>query len=136
MATTTAVRAGRRFDPTPSSVRQARALVRRVLTSAGDVPTDVVDRAVLVTSELATNAVRHAGTPYTVEVWLAEVIEIAVADACPRLPEQRSPLPHESSGRGLQLLDRLGDAWWVESHADGKRVWWRLSVEGPQTGRC
>jgi hypothetical protein len=50
------------FEPTSDSVTAARHSMRRRL---GGLPDGVIERVELIVSELATNAVCHAGTPST-----------------------------------------------------------------------
>ena len=54
-----------RFSPTPEGVRAARHFVQAALD---DIDPDVCDTAVLLTSELATNAILHARTEFDVAV--------------------------------------------------------------------
>lgn len=69
------------FEPAPEEIGAARRFVRR---AAGD--WEVAADLVLVASELATNAIRHAGTAF--EVWLKvdSVIRLEVADESDVMP--------------------------------------------------
>lgn len=123
---------------------QARHLVSRTLAGWGidDGPLrEIRDVAELLTSELVTNAVRHAHSPARVVVALAgETLEVGVTDVEPRARLRPVPVPASSvedditwlrgGGRGLQLVDALADEWGVASLAEGKQVWFRLSVPG------
>jgi hypothetical protein len=99
-----------------------------------------VDDAVLLTSELVTNAVLHAGTPVQVTCRLLGdlsdgAVEIAVLD---RRPVQLRPdRPHtaaeaaeRTNGRGLQLPSELATAWGVTYARAAKAVWFRLNFAG------
>lgn len=100
----------------------------------------LVGDALLLVSELVTNAVLHARTAVTVTVAVADgVAEIGVADRSPALPRQRGrsaerlPRPGAGSpagGRGLYLVDQVAQEWGIASGPDGKQVWFRLDV-GP-----
>lgn len=94
----------------------------------------------LLTSELVTNAVLHAGTPVQVTCRLLGdsadgAVEIAVLD---RRPAQLRPdLPHtaaeaaeRTNGRGLQLPSELASAWGVTYARAAKAVWFRLNLAG------
>lgn len=123
----------RRFPPTPASVAAARRFVARLL-STGD--PDLRERAVLIVSELATNALRHAGGGFTVELGADGVITyLAVHDESPSLPRPRTPAPTETGGRGLQIVSAVADDWGVATRGEGKTVWCRLNAAGPTTAR-
>jgi anti-sigma regulatory factor (Ser/Thr protein kinase) len=96
----------------------------------------LVDDAILLTSELVTNAVLHAGTPVQVTCRLLgdepdAAVEIAVLD---RRPSQLHPdNPHtaaeaaeRTNGRGLQLPAQLASAWGVTYARAAKAVWFRM----------
>jgi len=69
-----------RFPAASGSV----ARVRRVVASyLHDVPPLCRDAVVVIASELATNAVVHAHTPYHVELHVSDVVRIEVTDAGP-----------------------------------------------------
>jgi anti-sigma regulatory factor (Ser/Thr protein kinase) len=113
----------RSFDPQPTAVGEARRFVAAALAEAGHGDAAVVDLAMLVTSELASNAVEHAGTAFEVTVETRPGLRIAVADENPQMPVRRDPDPLDVSGRGLLMLDATG-RWGVEPHGAGKRVFW------------
>ncbi len=120
-----------------SVVAQARRFVRETLVGWG--ADDVVDDAVLLTSELATNAIVHAGTPFEVICRAAESsVQIEVVDGDPTrtLPAPgRGSGPHRISGRGLIMPVMLAAAWGV-SYAEGsKTVWFRLSTRSRPGGQ-
>lgn len=115
----------------PESVRAARDFVRRTLGDLGDLGDDSLDTAVLLASELVTNAVLHARTP----VELGVVIDddhalVCVADGERDSAAVASPghIVDRPGGRGLAIVDGLSDRWGAESHADGKTVWFTLSA--------
>ncbi|MFG2512286.1 ATP-binding protein [Streptomyces sp. NPDC048584] len=120
----------RTFDlpATPASVRAARAAVRELLIARG-VADDVCDNAVIVTSELVTNALTHAaGDRIVCRLRLsADRVRIEVEDEArgPGLPMLRRPGPDDQSGRGLLLVDTLGDDWAVTRTPGrtGRTVW-------------
>ena len=106
-----------------TAARQARAFLRDRV--AGDVNDDLLQDALLVASELVTNAVLHAGTCSELEVRLTDgSLEVRVSDRDPRVPVRRRLLGGPAAqGRGLRLLAELADTWGVDRRSDGKTVW-------------
>lgn len=139
----------RLFAPTPDSVSDAREFLRG--TSREWKVEALADVAILLVSELVTNAVVHAGSPLQVTVCISEgVLEIAVRDNDPRLPsrrrsdDQRRAVPsaetrmlaeEAESGRGIVLVDALAEEWGVARLSSGKQVWFRLAVADEWPGR-
>ncbi|MFD3698260.1 SpoIIE family protein phosphatase [Streptomyces sp. NPDC058646] len=133
-------RAAATFDPLGRSVAAARAFVRDTLQGWGFA--DIVDDAVVLTSELVTNAVVHAGTRAEVLCLRAEDgVRVEVAD---RYPERELPLQHpgerpyadpdRENGRGLMLCAALATRWGVEYTATHKHVWFRLDLPDRPVG--
>ena len=84
--------------------------------------------AVLLTSELVTNAVRHATAPGPVQVMSRPVcggLRVTVADpgGTNWPPEQRPP----RAGFGLMLVDAMSTRWGLERGCPGTRVWFEVS---------
>lgn len=87
----------------------------------------VLDTVRLLVSELVANAVVHARTDAGVAVvLLRDALRVEVADGSATRPRPRSPQPHEPTGRGLQLVDRLATAWGVTEGGEGKVVWFEI----------
>ncbi|WP_327130258.1 ATP-binding protein [Streptomyces sp. NBC_01343] len=93
------------------------------------------DDLLLVATELATNAVRHGGTPARITLALRcpgtgrRVVRLEVEDSGPGFdPRSRThPVRVEScTGRGLLLVDTLSSAWGVRPTATGQLVWAEL----------
>lgn len=111
------------LPPTTDSVPVARRFVRAELAES---PLDV-DTAVLLVSELVTNAVLHARSPFRVLVEPgAEAIRVEVHDGSPVPPRMHRFAPTSATGRGLRLLDRLAQTWGVTHMSDGKSVWFEI----------
>lgn len=96
----------------------------------------LADDALLVVSELVTNAIIHARSACRVDLRLAgEVLDVAVTDFGPGTPEPQPPSTTRPGGRGLALVSALSTAWGVDPVAadrgDGKVVWARLSAPSP-----
>ena len=121
------------FAPEPASVGAARRFVRNVLHQWGS--PEVADVATLLTSELATNALMHAGSPFRVTIRdTAAGVRVAVHDRSPALPHVKGFGTDAAVGRGLPLLDDLCSAWGVAAGGrdyEAKSVWFHLAAEGP-----
>jgi anti-sigma regulatory factor (Ser/Thr protein kinase) len=115
------------LPPLPTSVPAARRFVRDVLMSR-DVPEPVVETVQLLTSEVVTNAIVHAGTGPRLSVSLPDrKVRVAVADQCGGRPVRRFPPPESPTGRGMVIVDELAAAWGVDVGDDGgKQVWFEV----------
>ncbi len=119
---------GQRFEPMPQNVRAAREFVADALADEGY--RGDADTVLLLVSELATNAVRHAHTPFEIVVDVQDDgVRVAVIDedgAHPPLVQQ--PRPEDTNGRGLLIVDELA-ARWGSDRVDGhsKAVWFTFS---------
>ncbi|MFF2509157.1 SpoIIE family protein phosphatase [Streptomyces sp. NPDC058067] len=132
-------RAAATFDPVGRSVATARAFVRDTLQGWGF--PDIIDDAVVLTSELVTNAVVHAGTSAEVLCLRTDDgVRIEVAD---RYPEREIPLqqsavsmgsPDREGGRGLQLCAALATRWGVDYTPTHKLVWFQLALPQRSVG--
>ncbi|WP_200428457.1 SpoIIE family protein phosphatase [Streptomyces sp. NE5-10] len=125
-------RATASFEPVGRSVAAARAFVRDTLQGWGH--PELVDDAVVLTSELVTNAVVHAGTAADVLCLRSEdSVRVEVAD---RYPEREIPVqggrtiasPDRENGRGLLLCAALADRWGVDYSPTRKHVWFHLNL--------
>ncbi|MFC5154692.1 SpoIIE family protein phosphatase [Streptomyces amakusaensis] len=126
-------RAAATFDPVGRSVATARAFVRDTLQGWGY--SEVVDDAVVLTSELVTNAVIHAGTAADVLcLRSADSVRVEVGD---RYPEREVPIQatghtfaslDSENGRGLMLCSALASRWGVEYTPTHKQVWFQLDL--------
>jgi anti-sigma regulatory factor (Ser/Thr protein kinase) len=93
------------------------ALARWQLESLADV-------AVLLTSELVTNAIVHAQTEVEVTITRDDpsTITVAVSDSSRSEPRLHRHTDDSATGRGLGILDALAASWRVVSGARGKTV--------------
>lgn len=118
------------FDPTTAAVRDAR---RFVGDSIGDgMPTEVVERLVLITSELTTNVVLHARTTFTVVVELHDDhVRVGVRDRSDATPVLRAIDRARVTGRGLAIVEAISQSWGIDPLADGagKWVWARIASQ-------
>ncbi len=124
------------YQPERQAAAAARQFVRDVLRSwqlSGAYPgqDEIIDDAVLLTSELVTNAVLHART--TVQVacrCVGGAVEVAVVDYSPAPLAPSRPAEaaaaERTGGRGLALPPVLASAWGVTYTPTRKAVWFRL----------
>jgi anti-sigma regulatory factor (Ser/Thr protein kinase) len=115
-----------RFLPAPASVGMARDFVRRNLAAW---PEDRVDAAILMTSELVTNAVVHARSRGEVSVKVSQAtLRIAVRDESKSVPVEVPHAPYDEHGRGLTIVSELAERWGVTENLVGKSVWFTLGA--------
>lgn len=118
---------------TPRNVAYARAFVTRHLVDNG--LSSEVDVLRLVVSELATNAVIHAMTPFTVTVGrINGTLSLTVRDRSMIEPQKEAvSRPRLATrGRGLHMVDVLSSTWGITHGRDGKSVWARFVLaDGP-----
>ena len=83
------------------------------------------DEALLLVSELVTNAVLHAAPPVTVRLHIsAHRFRVEVTDGGSDLPVVREPTRIDDRGRGMHIVAHLADRWGVDRIPnDGKTVW-------------
>jgi DNA-binding NarL/FixJ family response regulator len=110
-----------------TSVRIARQFISQKLREWRLEP--LLDDALLVASELATNAITHADSKCRLTLsLLPATLRIDVLDAGAGTPEPQPPSWTEEHGRGLHLVAALTTAWGLEDvPGDGKLVWAELA---------
>ncbi|MCC3653293.1 ATP-binding protein [Streptomyces sp. S07_1.15] len=122
------------------SVSRARTLLREQARS-WQLPDETVETAVLLLSELVTNAYRHARTSPGRQINIRCVadgpaLRVEVSDAGDEMPRLRLATEADESGRGLALVNALAD-WWGAHRRPcgiGKTVWFELGLptaDGP-----
>jgi hypothetical protein len=120
-------------------VPRARDFTRQALYDWGWLPAETADRraaaedALLVVSELVTNACLHAGGPEELRLQChAKVLRMEVADGSQGHPAPRTPhQPGRPGGHGMFIVQRLCLDWGVVHHQDGrtgKTVWVELAA--------
>jgi len=120
----------RTFRRDAESVGAARRFATEALSG---IDPDQLDSVELMVSELATNSIRHAHAAF--ELTVAHVdgeIRIEVTDRAGGEPRMRNAGPDDPTGRGLQIVNLLSEAWGVEHRADsGKTVWFTVTARCP-----
>jgi anti-sigma regulatory factor (Ser/Thr protein kinase) len=119
------------LPPEPRSVAWARRLTRTVLTEGGAMP-PIVDDAMLIVSELVTNALAHAVPPVTFRLiptprgMRGEIIDHGPLTMV--VPGQAGCAA--TCGRGLSLVDTLADRWGVDLAPERgcKTVWFEIAT--------
>jgi len=110
----------------PASVAVARRFVRDLLDAWG--AGELEDSAVLLTSELVTNALLHARSASELNVRLIDGrLRVGVSDSTPVAPVRKRYGKEAATGRGLLLIDTLASAWGTDLNEDGKEVWFELA---------
>ncbi len=118
------------FQPELASPAAARAFVRSELEQQA-VPEPPLETAILLTSELVSNALLHARTPVDLLLVMASSgLRVEVHDGNGRQPAPAaSPAPLDATtGRGLMMVEALAGRWGVDGTRDGKTVWFELPV--------
>ena len=122
------VQASWRFAAEYSAPGHARRLVTEALRGAGHDGAVLVHAQIVVT-ELASNAVRHARSPFSVSIRSGDsTVRIAVHDGSSAVPVLRDDIPADPSGRGMPLIAELASRWGVDLVSDGKDVWAELGA--------
>ncbi|HUE58421.1 MAG TPA: ATP-binding SpoIIE family protein phosphatase [Acidimicrobiales bacterium] len=111
-------------DPVPESSRDARRFVSSRL--ADERWDSIRDTAVLLTSELVTNAFVHSASAAEVSVTLGDEVTVFVRDADTGPLLARSGGELDEGGRGMFLVDQLADRWGTEHSRGRKTVWFCL----------
>jgi anti-sigma regulatory factor (Ser/Thr protein kinase) len=119
--------AGRVLRSEPAAVGEARKHIRDRL--AETLPTLKLTDAELLTSELVSNAVRHArpenGSPIEVFVVIrSDAIRVSIVDEGPGFGRTERPVDQEIGGWGLHIVEHVADRWGVEEHPH--TVWFEI----------
>ncbi|MEU0528091.1 ATP-binding protein [Streptomyces niveus] len=125
----------------PAGVGQARHRMREQLRDRG-VSDAVVDDAVLILSELLSNACRHGRPLGRAEIGDGDVraawqvdpagrLTVEVTDGGgPTRPVPATPSVTARGGRGLNIITSLAQDWGVRDSASGEVTVWVLVTEG------
>lgn len=114
--------AEQRFEPEPREIASVRHMVRSVVGESV-----AAQDLVLIVSELATNAVLHAGTPFRVSVSVDSVVRLEVADESHEMPTKAVG---GITNHGLDIVDLLAARWGIDTNPVGKTIW--VEIDRPQ----
>lgn len=126
----------RAFPGRPDQIAYARDFTRRVLG-----PCPVLDEAVLLVSELATNAIEHTATAdegsfhvtiYQGDSFLLIAVTDDGSDNVPTPGTQADTLAE--TGRGLELVELIADRWDYCGDGHSRTVWFELSWKQSESG--
>jgi PAS domain-containing protein/anti-sigma regulatory factor (Ser/Thr protein kinase) len=138
------IRAGWAVWRLPDAVMHARRFTARTLRRWK--VQEVTDAALLVVSELVTNALVHTQGPVRVDLMFrGDRVRVCVSDSSPRAPAKPVIVDWESTGgRGLLLVEAMSESFGSMPVAGGKQVWSEITVprrepapadSGPRTER-
>ena len=120
------VQSSKVFVPAGEAIAAARSFVAEALRTLGAMP-PLIDDAMLLTSEMATNALVHAHSPFRISVARTDgVISFAVQDGTSRTPQRRNVDAQSAMGRGMGIVDALSSRWGCDVLPTGKVVWAEL----------
>ena len=114
------------LPPGAPSVRIARHEVEQVIA---DYPEDVRATVALLTSELASNAVVHGQSAFTVRAHAdRSVVHVAICDSGGRQPAIVAREATTKGGWGLSMVDAIASRWGIDAD-DTTTVWFEIDVD-------
>jgi anti-sigma regulatory factor (Ser/Thr protein kinase) len=111
---------------------EGAGVARRAMARAAELwslDRELTDTALLLVSELATNAIRHGAPPVRLTLRLTGGrLRVEVTDSSPVLPALGRPGPDQIGGRGLQIVQQLAAGWGAQVSRTtlGKTVWFEM----------
>jgi serine/threonine-protein kinase RsbW len=112
------------LERVPESAAAARRLVETALHAWG--LAHLTDHTLLVVTELASNAIRHAdgeGMRVSVTRLSDHRVRVGVTDRDRTRPQINHSTPDQERGRGLLIVDSVSSLWGVDVLPGGKHVW-------------
>lgn len=110
------------------SAGEARRFVEECLAEWG--ATECTDAALLLVSEVVTNAVVHANSEADLRVChVGSRVRIEVVDSSSAAPQVKEAEEEATGGRGMALVEVLSLDWGIDQVHGGKRVWFELEAE-------
>ncbi|CDR08045.1 ATP-binding protein [Streptomyces iranensis] len=124
------------FTAEPLQLAGLRRAVRAELAAWG--MQTLVEEAQLITTELASNVIKHVGQGSVATLVLdasTDQLRVELHDKSDKEPHRLNPTCDEESGRGLQLLAALTPSWGTIRTVAGKAVWCELPLAPDETRR-
>ncbi|MFB6824823.1 ATP-binding protein [Streptomyces virginiae] len=117
-------------------VAKGRDFARQALLDWGWSGTETSEDALLLVSELLTNATLHAGGCVELALSAGDVLRVEVFDGT-TTPPRRHPSPQRGlpGGHGLYIVERVSDRWGTHIHESGKAVWAEIEASRLTSGR-
>ena len=116
------------LEPVPRAAGAARRFIRSHLAG---MPQETEESALLLTSELVSNAVIHARTAIVLGIVLAQGSVVVTVHDLDLVTPLQQPYPEREGGWGLELVGALAHSWGTVRHPEGgKTLWFRL-LRGP-----
>lgn len=110
-----------------SAIGEARRFTRDQLNAWG--VADLTETAILMISELVTNAILHGGDGAVLTLVLTDIkFRAEVRDSSPVVPVMRGYSDTATTGRGMVIVDALAADWGSFPVEGGKIVWFELSA--------
>lgn len=117
------------IPPVSTGIGEARRFTRDHLKTWGLLA--VADNAILMISELVTNAILHGGEGALLTLTYEDLkVRAEVRDSSHAMPVVRSYSETATTGRGMVIVDALAAAWGTFSVDGGKVVWFELAAGG------
>jgi len=122
------------LPPDPRSVGAARVFIQ-THCAAAQLPNDTCDMAVLLTSEVVTNALLHGRSQVRLAVRIDQTgLTVQAGDDNSQHPQTTTTDLGALGGRGLSILASLATCWGVHDEPFGKIVWFRISTDTQDSG--
>jgi PAS domain S-box-containing protein len=119
--------------PDPRAIHDARGFATSTLTQWA-LPSDIVADAVLIASELVTNAIVYGRPPIQLRLRATNhELAIEVDDRASAMPRKLRAGPEDVRGRGLGIVANLASRWAARPDGRGKTVWSTLAIPDPPT---
>jgi anti-sigma regulatory factor (Ser/Thr protein kinase) len=114
---------------TPSAARAFAA--HRLLGELPEGADSAIETAVLLVSELVTNAVRAGCRHLMLRLAVNRyTVRVAIEDDAGGVPRPRVASVEDVGGRGLTIVSALSRGWGMEPTAAGKSVWADIELPG------
>ena len=119
--------------PAPGAVPFSRSRLTVVLAEWGLVG-EAIEPALLVVTELLSNAIDHGRGPVRLVVELLDTaVRVEVHDGSPEPPQRQPRDLLRPRGRGLQMVEALSSRWGWTLDPPGKLVWANVPTEWPDS---